>query len=242
MLLLVGTLPTAFKPPSFEPLTRRQALLRGLPAAAAAFSVVSPPPALAEFLTLEKAQEQARATNGEAVMGREPFKGDFAKQGMPGGRMFELSSGGISAYQKLKLETGLADLAKPAATATGDLKDALEAFLTTLPRVSSSSIAESDVKRVLAAANQLSALAADSESLKATAESILKKSTAFEAAIKKDDSKKLAEASIALADLLTDFAYVVLNEDKPLAPLRLAPLAFDPDKKRFDMPVAGKTI
>ena len=175
-------------------------------------------------------------------MGREPFKGDFAKQGMPGGRMFELSSGGISAYQKLKPETGLADLAKPAATATGDLKDALEAFLTTLPRVSSSSIAESDVKRVLAAANQLSALAADSESLKATAESILKKSTAFEAAIKKDDSKKLAEASIALADLLTDFAYVVLNEDKPLAPLRLAPLAFDPDKKRFDMPVAGKTI
>ena len=106
MLFLVVAPAMAFKPPS--PLTRRQALLRGVPAAAAAaLSVVSPTPALAD---------------------KEPFTGDFAKQGIPGGRMFELSSGGISSYQKLQLENGLAELAKPAATATGQVKDALDAF------------------------------------------------------------------------------------------------------------------
>jgi len=246
-MLLLLALPTAFKPPSLNglPLTRRQ-VLRGVPAAAAAaFSVVTPTPAQAEFLTLEKAQAQAAQSAGDPVNGREPFSGDFAKQGMPGGRMFELSSGGISAYQKLKLENALAELAKPAATATGQVKPALEAFLTTLPRVSSSSIAESDVKRCSLAANELSGLAssAQGDGLKATADSILKQSAAFEAAIQKKDSKKLAEAAISLADLLTDFAYAASQEEKPLAPLRNgAPLAFDPDKKRFDMPVSGKTI
>ena len=63
------------------------------------------------------------------------------------------------------------------------------------------------------------------------------------AAIQKKDSKKLAEVAIALADLLTDFAYGAAQEEKPLAPLRNGtPLPFDPDKKRFDMPVSGKTI
>ena len=242
MLLLVFA-PAAFKPPS--PLTRRQALLRGVPAAAAALSVASPTPALAEFLTLEKAQARAAAqAGGDPVMGKEPFTGDFAKQGMPGGRMFELSSGGISSYQKLKLENGLAELAKPAATATGQVKDALDAFLVTLPRVSDSSIAESDVKRLLLAANELSGLASSgAEGLKATAESIVTKSAAFEATVQKKDSKKLAEVAIALADLLTDFAYGAAQEEKPLAPLRNGtPLPFDPDKKRFDLPVSGKTI
>ena len=240
MLFLVLA-PAAFKPPS--PLTRRQALLRGVPVAAAALSVVSPTPALAEFLTLEKAQ--ARAAGQELpVMGKEPFTGAFTKQGMPGGRMFELSSGGISSYQKLKLETALAELAQPAGTATGQVKDALDACLKTLPRVSDSSIAESDVKRLLLAANELSGLASSgAEGLKATAESIVTKSTAFEAAVQKKDSKKLAEVAIALADSLTDFAYGAAQEEKPLAPLRNGtPLPFDPDKKRFDMPVSGKTI
>ena len=219
MLLLIVAPAMAFKPPS--PLTRRQALL-GVPAAAA-LSVVSPTPALAD---------------------KEPFTGDFAKQGVPGGRMFELSSGGISSYQKLQLENGLAELAKPAATATGQVKDALDALLSTLPRVSDSSIAESDVKRVQLAANELSSLASSgAEGLKAIAESILTKSAAFEAAIQKKDSKKLAEAAIALADLTTDFAYAAAQEEKPLAPLRNGqPLAYDPDKKRIDLPVSGKTI
>ena len=243
MLLLVFA-PAAFKPPS--PLTRRQALLRGVPAAAAALSVVSPTPALAaEFLTLEKAQARAAAqAGGDPVMGKEPFTGDFAKQGMPVGRMFELSSGGISSYQKLKLETALAELAQPAGTATGQVKDALDACLKTLPRVSDSSIAESDVKRLLLAANELSGLASSgAEGLKATAESIVTKSAAFEATVQKKDSKKLAEVAIALADLLTDFAYGAAQEEKPLAPLRNGtPLPFDPDKKRFDLPVSGKTI
>ena len=118
MLLLVVA-PAAFKPPS--PLTRRQALLRGVPAAAAALSVVSPTPALAD---------------------KEPFAGDFAKQGVPGGRMFELSSGGISSYQKLQLENGLAELAKPAATATGQVKDALDALLSYATQGSNFSLAD----------------------------------------------------------------------------------------------------
>ena len=222
MLFLIVAPTMAFKPPS--PLTRRQALLRGVPAAAAAaLSVVSPTPALAD---------------------KEPFTGDFAKQGVPGGRMFELSSGGISSYQKLQLENGLAELAKPAATATGQVKDALDALLSTLPRVSDSSIAESDVKRVLLAANELKSLASSgAEGLKAIAESIVTKSTAFEAAIKKKDSKKLAEVAIALADLTTDFAYAAAQEEKPLAPLRNGqPLAYDPNKERIDLPVSGKTI
>ena len=46
-----------------------------------------------------------------------------------------------------------------------------------------------------------------------------------------------------LADLTTDFAYAAAQEEKPLAPLRNGqPLAYDPDKKRIDLPVSGKTI
>jgi hypothetical protein len=119
MLFLIVAPAMAFKPPS--PLTRRQAVLRGVPAAAAALSVVSPTPALAD---------------------KEPFTGDFAKQGIPGGRMFELSSGGISSYQKLQLENGLAELAKPASTATGQVKDALDAFLSYATQGSNSSLAD----------------------------------------------------------------------------------------------------
>ena len=242
VMLFLLVAPAAFKLPA-SPLTRRQALLRGVPAAAAAAALsMSPTPALAEFLTLEKAQAQA-ALQDSGSRG-EPFSGQFSKQGMPGGRMFELSSGGISSYQKLQLENGLKELATPAATATGQVKDALDACLATLPRVSDSSIAESDVKRLLLAANELSGLASSgAEGLKTTAESIVTKTAAFEAAIQKKDSKKLAEVAIALADLLTDFAYGAAQEEKPLAPLRNGtPLPFDPDKKRFDMPVSGKTI
>ena len=100
------------------------------------------------------------------------------------------------------------------------------------------------MKRVLLAANELSSLASSgAEGLKATAESIVTKSAAFEAAVQKKDSKKLADAAIALSDLVTDFAYAAAQEEKPLAPLRNGtPLAYDPDKKRIDMPVSGKTI
>jgi len=237
-------LPTAFHfqlPPRDGPgqLTRRQALLRGLPAAAAAFSAQ---PALAEFLTLEKAQAQAARAQSGAVEGREPFSGDYAKQGGLGGRSFDLGASGISAYQKLQLETALSELAKPLATSSAGLKDVIEVFTSTLPRVSDASIAESEVQRLLRAADALSGLSQDNDGLKATSDSVVTQSQAFESAIKKKDTKKLAVAAIALADLLTDYAYVANQAEKPLAPLREAPLAYDPDRKRIDLPVSGKSI
>ena len=131
--------------------------------------------------------------------------------GSVGGRMFELSSGGISSYQKLQLENGLAELAKPAATATGQVKDALDALLSTLPRVSDSSIAESDVKRVLLAANELSSLASSgAEGLKAIAESIVTKSTAFEAAIKSGTSLNVP-AEMGRADKVSHIKIPLYN-------------------------------
>lgn len=67
-----------------------------------------------------------------AAANAEDFGGEFAKQGLGfQERPSSLGSAGISAYQQLKLQTALDDLAAPAADAPSSLKPTLEVSLPT---------------------------------------------------------------------------------------------------------------
>ena len=165
----------------------------------------------------------------------EPFTGAYAKQ-KPGSYGMstpaDLGSAGISSYEKMKLETNLKELAEPAATAGPELKGILDTLTAELNLVK-----ESQPATKLEQAADALAAAASSESLRTQGEAIAKLAVA---AAKKDDSRY--KAAITLAEKLTDFAYEAAATDKPQAQLREAPPVYDPNKKRIDLPVSGKTI
>ena len=213
MLVLTAALPALLVPQAKPPIGR-QALLRG--AAAAAFCVPALP---------------AQADEGE-----------FAKQAAPGGRMFALGSAGISSYQKLQLENALSEFAEPTASVPADVKPTLEEFAATLPKVATLEINKDDVVRISKASSALVTLSTG-EALQTLAATIEKRSSALEAAVKKQDSKASAAAAIVMAEALTDYAYTSAAAEKPLAALREAPLAYDPAKAgSVNLPVSGKTI
>ena len=214
LVLSAAALPALLVPQPPTPPIGRQALLRG--AAAAAFCVPALP-ALAD-------------------------EGEFAKQGMVGGRMFAVGSPGISAYQKLQLENALTEFAQPTASVPANVKPTLEEFAATLPRVATLEINKDDVVRIGKASSALVTLSTG-EALQTLAASIEKRSSALEAAVKKQDSKASAAAAIVMAEALTDYAYTSAAAEKPLAALREAPLAYDPEKAgSISLPVSGKTI
>jgi len=149
----------------------------------------------------------------------EPFSGAYAKVG--GGPLSDrpnnLGSAGISAYEKMKIETALTDLAD-ARSAANDPKLAvtIDSFTKAVKAVKDSALDNVDSASLTAASSQLAAIATGSERFEGQAASIDKRGSSLLAAIKKRDAGAAAGAAIKLTDELADFGFAWANSERPL--------------------------
>ena len=143
-----------------------------------------------------------------AANAEEQFSGAYAKMSAPGGRPEGLGSAGISAYEKLKIEKAVADLAEGMSAANDPkLLPTLDYFSKLFAAVKESELQRVDAGSVEKAAGNIAALASGNERFESQAASIGKRTAALSAAAKKGDEGAAATAAIKLADELADFAF-----------------------------------
>lgn len=208
----------------------------------------SPPPAkigggagdLSRQAVLRGAFALALGSTAPAAFASE---GDLAKQGGLGGRPATLGSDGISAYEQLKLDKALEELAEPFAIAGPNIKPTIDLLLSsTLPKVRNSQLDAIDTSKISVATQSLLGLATDDSSLEEQAKSMVKLGSNLIKAVEKGDEGAAAMAAIALANELTEYAYEYGGKERPLPPLRAGqPEVYTPGPRR-ELPVSGKTL
>ena len=143
-----------------------------------------------------------------------------------------LGSSGISAYEKMKLDTANQELAEAiGASQSSALKPSLEAYATALKKIANSE-ATKDTASQLDAASALLQESANSgtEALREQASSVEKRSRSTVAACGKSDVGPAAVAATKLADELTDLAYSWAAAVRPLQDVSIG----QPDLKPAD--------
>lgn len=131
-----------------------------------------------------------------------------------------LGSAGISAYQKMKINQALEDLAVPIAVAGASVKPTLEAYARLLSAIGAERLDLATEKAVRSVGVELASVSAGSEALSGMADSIGKKALAVSAAAGKKDASAAATAALKLSDEVTDFAYAFNGAagDRPVVP------------------------
>jgi len=146
----------------------------------------------------------------------EPFSGSYAKQGITSNSI-ALGSKGISAYEKLKVDGAIKDLAEAVAAANdAKLTPTLNYFAALLPLVKEEKLDRIEEKSIQLAVDNLVALASGNESFEGQAASIGKRSATLLGACKKGDEGGAALAVVKLATELADFAFGWASSDRPL--------------------------
>ena len=171
-------------------------------------------------------------------------EGDLAQQKLQlGSQSSSLGSAGISAYEQLKLDKALTELAEPFELAGSNIKPTIELLLTsTLPKVRDSKLDLIDTNKISVATESLLGLATDDASLETQAASMVKLGSKLITAVQRKDEGAAALAATALAEELTDFAYEYGGKERPLPPLRAGqPVVYTPGARK-ELPVSGKTL
>jgi len=170
-------------------------------------------------LTPQLASAKSKEERGfRSTQGFEDTYGTSANQKVGfSSRPVDLGSNGISAYQKMKLDQALGDLAEPMGSADATLKPTLEAYAKLIRAVESEQLAEVTESALSSAGAALADLSAGS-SLSGAAESIGKTGQQVAAAVAKKDISTAAKAALSLGDEVTDFAYAWASADRPVAP------------------------
>jgi hypothetical protein len=130
-----------------------------------------------------------------------------------------LGSKGISAYEKLKLDTANKELAEAiSASPSSALKPSLDTYAAALSLIANSEATKDTASKLDAASSLLKESTTESgtEALLAQAESIEKRTRSTVAACGKDDVGEAAVAAAELADELTDLAYSWSAAIRPL--------------------------
>ena len=163
----------------------------------------------------------ARDTEERGFRSTQAFTETYGTSASLGGfsdRPSNLGSVGISAYQKMKLDQALGDLAEPTAAADATLKPTLEAYAKLIRAVEAERLSEVTEAAFNSAGSALADLSATSPSLSGMVDSIGKKGQLVSAAAKKGDISAAAKAALSLGDEVTDFAYAFAAADRPVAP------------------------
>lgn len=196
---------------TIQPLSRG-ALLRGVTSTTAAVAAAtSLPPVFAADEFVAK-----RATDVSQIVG----------------------SGGLSAYNEMKLDSALKELAD--APASTEIKASVDAISQALLLIKQNKVP--DVSKILQATEAITSLVL-TDDLQAQAASLSKQVGGIRAAITKTDANAAAVAATALSDGLTDFCYTYSSAEKPLAEMRQGtPAVYDKNRAQIELPVSGKRI
>lgn len=149
-----------------------------------------------------------------------------------------VGSGGLSAYNELKLASALKELA--GAPASADIKASVDMITSALRLINDNKVP--DVSEISQATDSLKSLVL-TDDLQTQVASIAGKIAGIRSAISKTDANAAAIAAVALSDELTEFCYAYDGAEKPLAELRNGvPAVYDRDRKSIELPVSGKGL